>query len=112
MKLADLVRRFRNLEILQKEVAAKGEGFEARRITITRPDGNEFNRMVWVDRGRESQVEEIVDKILAELPDDQQLRQAILAKLNERILNADLPETVIQIDEKRSDENIKGKNFG
>ncbi len=112
MKLADLARRFNNLEILQKEVAAKGEGFEARRITITRPDGNEFNRMVWVDHARESQVEQIVDNILAELPDDQQLRQAVLAKLSERILNSDLPETVIQIDEKRSDENIKGKNFG
>ncbi|MBG1266316.1 hypothetical protein [Nostoc sp. WHI] len=112
MKLADLARRFNNLEILQKEVAAKGEGFEARRITITRPDGNEFNRMVWVDHARESQVEQIVDNILAELPDDQQLRQAVLAKLSERILNADLPETVIKIEEKQSDENIKGKNFG
>ncbi len=112
MKLADLVRRFKNLEALQKEVAAKGEGFEARRITMTRPDGQEINRMLWVDHGRESQVEQIVDEFLAKLPDDQQLRQAILAKLSERILNADLPETVIQIDEKRSDENIKGKNFG
>lgn len=112
MKLADLARRFTSLEILQKEVAAKGEGFEARRITITRPDGNEFNRMVWVDHGRESQVEQIVDNILAELPDDQQLRQAVLAKLSERILNADLPETITKIEEKRADENIKGKNFG
>ncbi|MBN3927219.1 hypothetical protein [Nostoc sp. NMS4] len=112
MKLADLVRRFINLEALQKEVAAKGEGFEARRITMTRPDGQEINRMLWVDHGRESQVEKIVDEFLAKLPDDQQLRQAILAKLSERILNADLPETVTKIEEKQSDENIKGKNFG
>ncbi|MBD6614798.1 hypothetical protein FNW02_02715 [Komarekiella sp. 'clone 1'] len=111
MKLADLVRRFKNLEALQKEVAAKGEGFEARRITMTRPDGQEINRMLWVDHGRESQVEQIVDEFLAKLPDDQQLRQAVLAKLSERILNADLPETVIKIEEKRSDE-ITGKNFG
>ncbi|WP_292865213.1 hypothetical protein [Nostoc sp. LPT] len=54
MKLADLVRRFKNLEALQKEVAAKGEGFEARWITMTRPDGQEINRMLWVDHGRES----------------------------------------------------------
>ncbi|MFB2770618.1 hypothetical protein ACE1AT_15190 [Pelatocladus sp. BLCC-F211] len=109
MKLADLVRRFINLEILQKEVAAKGEGFEARRITITRPDGNEFNRMVWVDHGRESQVEQIVDKILGELPDDQQLRQAILAKLSERILNPDLGDGVTKIGDKENDQ-IAGKN--
>lgn len=111
MKLADLVRRFKNLEALQKEVAAKGEGFEARRITITRPDGNDINRMVWVDHKRESQVEQIVDDILAKLPDDQQLRQAILAKLSERILNVDLPETVTQIGDKGNDE-IAGKNAG
>ncbi|WP_315787381.1 hypothetical protein [Fischerella sp. JS2] len=112
MKLADLVRRFKNLEALQKEVAAKGEGFEARRITITRPDGNDINRMVWVDHKRESQVEKIVDEILANLPDDQQLRQAILAKLSERILSSDLPETVTKIGDKGNDENIKGKKLG
>ncbi|WP_414564229.1 MULTISPECIES: hypothetical protein [unclassified Anabaena] len=67
--------------------------------------------MVWVDHGRESQVEKIVDKILAELPDEQQLRQAILARLSERILNADLPETVTQIGDKGNDE-IAGKNAG
>ncbi len=111
MKLADLVRRFKNLEALQKEVAAKGEGFEARRITMTRPDGQEIHQMVWVDHGRESQVEKIVDEFLSKLPDDQQLRQAILAKLSERILNADLPKTVMQIGDKGNDE-IAGKNAG
>ncbi|MDB9334571.1 hypothetical protein PN501_06225, partial [Nodularia spumigena CS-590/01] len=112
MKLADLVRRFKNLEAVQKEVAAKGEGFEGRRITMTRPDGEEIHQMVWVDHGRESQVEKIVDKILAELPDDLQLRQAVLARLNERILTPAFSEGVIQIAEKRPDENIQGKNFG
>ncbi|KOP25211.1 hypothetical protein AMR41_17555 [Hapalosiphon sp. MRB220] len=110
MKLADLVRRFKNLEALQKEVAAKGEGFEARRITMTRPDGQEIHQMVWVDHGRESQVEKIVDEILAKLPDDQQLLQAILAKLSERILNTDLPEGITQIGDKGNDE-IAGKNI-
>ena len=112
MKLADLVRRFKNLEAVQKEVAAKGEGFEGRRITMTRPDGEEIHQMVWVDHGRESQVEKIVDKIMAELPDDLQLRQAVLARLNERILTPAFSEGVIQIAEKRPDENIQGKNFG
>ncbi|MEA5517169.1 hypothetical protein [Nodularia sp. UHCC 0506] len=112
MKLADLVRRFKNLEAVQKEVAAKGEGFEGRRITMTRPDGEEIHQMVWVDHGRESQVEKIVDKILADLPNDQQLRQAVLARLNERILTPAFSEGVIQIAEKRADDNIQGKNFG
>jgi hypothetical protein len=111
MKLADLVRRFKNLEALQKEVAAKGEGFEARRITLTRPDGQEIHQMVWVDHGRESKVEQIFDEILAKLPDDQQLRQAILAKLSERILDPDLVDGVTRTEEKRTDE-ITGKKFG
>lgn len=76
---------------------------------MTRPDGQEIHQMVWVDHGRESQVEKIVDKILAELPDDQQLRQAILAKLSERILNPDVGEGVKKIEEKRSDEMNKKK---
>jgi hypothetical protein len=79
VKLADLVRRFKNLEAVQKEVAAKGEGFEARRITMTRPDGEEIHQMVWVDHSRESQVEELVNKILSQLPKDKQLQQAVLA---------------------------------
>jgi hypothetical protein len=41
IELADLVRRFQNLEALQKESTAKGEGFEARRITVTHSDGQE-----------------------------------------------------------------------
>ena len=111
LKLEPYKLRFKNLEALQKEVAAKGEGFEARRITMTRPDGQEIHQMVWVDHGRESQVEKIVDEFLAKLPDDQQLRQAILAKFSERILNADLPEAVTQIGEKRTDDKT-GKKLG
>ncbi|MEM9510695.1 MAG: hypothetical protein AAGA16_23925, partial [Cyanobacteria bacterium P01_E01_bin.35] len=41
IELADLVRKFQNLEALQKETTAKGEGFEARRITVTHADGQE-----------------------------------------------------------------------
>lgn len=41
IELADLVRKFQNLEALQKETTAKGGGFEARRITVTHADGQE-----------------------------------------------------------------------
>jgi hypothetical protein len=108
IKLADLVRRFKNLEAVQKEVAAKGEGFEARRITMTRPDGQEIHQVVWVDHSRESQVEKLVETIFEVLlPHDQQLRQAVLAKLNERILNPGLGEGVIKIKDKQSGEKAK-----
>jgi len=48
--LGDLVRRFQNLEALQGEMVARGEGLEARRITVTRPDGHEEHRVIWLDQ--------------------------------------------------------------
>ena len=81
IELADLVRRFQNLEALQKETTAKGEGFEARRITVTHSDGQETHRVVWVDNEQETQVEQLVEEVMNVLPKDPQLQQAVLTKL-------------------------------
>ena len=108
IKLSDIARRFKNLEALQKDVAAKGEGFEAKRITVTRSDGEETHRLVWVDNSKEAQVEQIVEEILAKLPQDEQLKQAVLAKLTERILNSDSTEGVTRLMEQSSHQ--KGKS--
>ena len=88
IELADLVRRFQNLEALQKEASVKGEGFEARRITVTHSDGQETPRLVWVDNEQENQIDEIVERVFKVLPDDAQIQQAVLTKLTERILNS------------------------
>jgi hypothetical protein len=109
IKLSDLARKFKNLEALQKEVAAKGEGFEARRITVTRPDGEETHRMVWVDREREEQIEQLVDEVLAKLPKNDQIRQAVLAKLTERILNSGSQDGVTQLQEERQSRKNRQK---
>ncbi len=85
LNLADVARRFENLEVLQKEVKVDNNSISARRITVTRPDGQETNRMVWIDKERDSQAEELVNEILQKLPKDQQLRETILAKLTERL---------------------------
>ncbi|MCG9890109.1 MAG: hypothetical protein MH252_03395 [Thermosynechococcaceae cyanobacterium MS004] len=92
VRLGDLARRFKNLEALQKEVAAHNQGgFEARRITITRPDGGEINRMVWMNYEQQAQVDPLVKKILADCA-DLQLQQALLTRLAESILgDAKLP---------------------
>jgi hypothetical protein len=92
VRLGDLARRFKNLEALQKEVAAHNQGgFEARRITITRPDGGEINRMVWMNHEQQAQVDPLVEKILADCG-DLQLQQALLTRLTERILgDTELP---------------------
>ncbi|WP_446684872.1 hypothetical protein A5482_015440 (plasmid) [Cyanobacterium sp. IPPAS B-1200] len=86
-KLAELSRKFANLEAIQEEVKVKkGEGLSARRITVTRSDGEETNHMIWIDNQRESEVNKKVEEILAMLPKDKQLRETILAKLTEKIL--------------------------
>jgi len=88
LKLSDIARRFKNLEALQKEVAAKGQGFEARRITVTHPDGEEAHQIVWVDHESEEQIEALVDEILRKplLQNNPQLQQALLAKLSDLLL--------------------------
>ncbi|MEB3884306.1 hypothetical protein [Lyngbya sp. CCY1209] len=103
MKLSDIARRFKNLEALQKEVAAKGEGFEARRITVTRPDGEETHRMVWVEHESEDKIEALVEDILQNslVRDNPQLQQALVAKLTERVLGAVSQENIAQMQEKR-----------
>lgn len=109
IELADLVRRFQNLEALQKETTAKGEGFEARRITVTHADGQETHRLVWVDNEQETQVDELVEEVLKVLPDNPQIQQAVLTKLTERILNTSSESTreTTSIDEKRSSQKKK-----
>jgi hypothetical protein len=69
------------LEALQKEVAAKGgHGFEACKITVTRPDGEESNRMVWFDNEQKDRIDRLLEKILGTLSKyDNQLQQAVVA---------------------------------
>ncbi|BAQ67045.1 hypothetical protein GM3709_3810 (plasmid) [Geminocystis sp. NIES-3709] len=87
VKLAELARKFANLEAIQQEVKVNNKGLSARRITVTRSDGEETNHMIWIDNQRESEADKIVEEIVAKLPNDKQFRETILAKLTERILN-------------------------
>ena len=109
MKLADLVRRFKNLEAVQKEVAAKGDGFEAKRITVTRPDGQETHQMVWVDNSIKAKAKKLAEDILLGLPDDLKLRKAVLSELNEIILNSDISEGVSKIRDKSKSSKARSK---
>jgi len=89
-KLSDLARRFINLEALQKGmVASKNQGFDARRITIARPDGQEVHQLIWLDREDSDRLEPLVEKILNEaiVQGSDRLQQALIAKLAEKVLN-------------------------
>ena len=98
VKLADIARRFKNLEALETETTTKREGKTASRITLTRSDGMETHRLLWVDEELEERVNEIVNNVLGTIPDNEQIRQAVLAKLTERILDVQTGEYLQQAD--------------
>ena len=88
-KLSDIARRFMNLEALQKEIAIPSEGIDARRITVTYPDGDEIHQMLWIDRNNQSNIARIAEQIIENynLSDDANLKQAVTAALIERIFS-------------------------
>jgi len=94
-KLSDIARRFANLEALQKDIAAPSEGIEARRITLTYPDGDEIHQMLWIDRNKQESIEQIAERILEShnLSEDLNLGQAVAAALMERIFPGRAKET-------------------
>lgn len=87
-KLADLARRFKSLEALVAEVGAReyAGAYDARRVTITRPDGGEIQEVVWVDEEQKERVAELVDKMLADIDlNDKALRRAFVASLVSKV---------------------------
>ena len=88
-KLYDLARRFRNLESLQKDrnIEHNSDGFDVRKLTITKPDGNEIQQLVWIDRNKHEKIQSITDHILDNelLKNDINLQQAVATALIERI---------------------------
>jgi len=83
--LKNLSRKFINLEALQKNYSA-GEGFDVRRITLTRPDGTEVNQMVWIEGKCKKEADEIIEELLKKTGGNKQLNQTLIAELTERIL--------------------------
>jgi hypothetical protein len=95
LNLSDLSRRFKNLEALQASVKATSKGgFEARRVTVTRPDGSEVNQMVWIDHEQQGKVDPLIDQLLAQCP-DAQTRQALLTRLTERMFDEPEPDSEV-----------------
>ena len=88
-KLSDIARRFMNLEALQKEIAIPSDGIDARRITLTYPDGQEIHQMLWIDRDKQENIKQIAEQIIERynLNDDMVIKQAVTAALIEKIFH-------------------------
>ncbi|NJM00555.1 MAG: hypothetical protein HC924_18070 [Synechococcaceae cyanobacterium SM2_3_2] len=66
VRLSDVARRFKNVEAVQSEMRARDpqSGFEARRITVTRPDGQETDEVVWTDERSRRLIQTEVERVL------------------------------------------------
>jgi hypothetical protein len=116
LKLSDLAKQFKRLEALQKDMAAtQQEGFMAYRLTLTQSDGNELNQMLWIDQDQESQLDELVEGILAQpavqsaLRQNRQLGQGLIAKLAQQFLQSETPDEIGQARRGKSGRGKSGR---
>lgn len=89
VNLSEISRRFTILEALQRDAAAEGrDGFDARRVAITRPDGTELHRLVWLDQSERDLIDLHVRRLLEGMNgiEHEHQRQAVAAALVERLL--------------------------
>ena len=87
-KLSDLSRRFKNLEAIQKQlVEMPGEGFDARKVTLTFPDGNEINDVIWIDHDKKETINNIVHNFLDDdnLKQDDRMKRAVITVIVEKV---------------------------
>jgi len=78
---------FRRIEALHTEIRSRGDGFDAVRVTITRADGVEAAKLVWVDQARrESMAPVLADAMTAaraQTSSEEEARDFLLALLAE-----------------------------
>jgi len=89
--LPALGEQLRRLVALHTATAARGAGgFDAHRITLTRPDGQEHARVVWVDHRLQGDLDAAVDLALQAARDllGTHGDEALLALLAGRVLSA------------------------
>jgi hypothetical protein len=89
--LAERAQWFQRLELLYHELKEpKGDGFDARRVTLTAPDGSERAELVRVDESTREIVGGVLDEALKTL--EQRLGgeapQALLGVLSDRLLSS------------------------
>lgn len=86
VKLDETARRLRNLDSIISINSKGTDEFEARKITITCPTGEEINEIVWLNLKHKEKVTQIADKIIeTEINKDDKLGKSILAAIIEKM---------------------------
>ena len=88
-KLSDISRRFKNLEAIQDSLPSDPNGsFDARKVTLTYPDGIELNTVVWIDKENMASIEKLTEEILNKTKSlDKATQKALIAKLVEEVFS-------------------------
>ena len=98
---------FRRIEALNADVRSRGEGFEALRVTVTRPDGIESAKLVWVDQTRRISIRPVLTEALEQARrltrSDAEARELLLAMLAEWDLSELESEIDLVIDDDSSE---------
>ena len=92
-ELPERLAAFHRLVALHADRRADGGGpFDALRVTVTRPDGSEYIRLVGIEARKRPALEDALDEVLADLTpitgSAQRAEQSLLALLSERLLPA------------------------
>lgn len=106
------VAAFQRLVALHAAHRASGGPFDALRVTITRSDGSEHNRLVGIDHSQRRSADEALDKIIEDMTEiigsPHRARKALLALLGERLLQ----EQADSNDRTQNDSIRKGVQYG
>jgi hypothetical protein len=93
----DVGGTFRRLEALNADLRSRGDGFDALRVTVTRPDGAEAAKLVWVDSAQRAALAPILqaalDRALKHSSSVAEARDLLLAMLAEGDLLSERPKS-------------------
>jgi hypothetical protein len=89
----DVGGTFRRIEALNADLRSRDDGFDALRVTVTRPDGAEAAKLVWVDEARKSALTPILESAIEStrkyVGSASEARDVLLAMLADRDLGAE-----------------------
>lgn len=90
VQVEDIARRFLNLESIYREITdVFGNNINAKKINCTDSDGNEINKILWIDNSDKKSAEELCSKFMRDnnLDSNPKLKEAIIATLIDNILD-------------------------
>jgi hypothetical protein len=105
----EVSRPFRRLELLHLQMATtQQDGFTARRVTVTQPDGTELSKLVWLEESRADALMQVLNDAVASAAriGGADACDGLLALLAERVLENQAPDSTVSDTETRKKAGI------